>query len=81
MRIRVVLIAAALAAAALPSSATAMEVAFQDDITMLNAENDRNLALQQFSAMGGTTIRMTIEHARDGSLQDSTGFSRALPIS
>jgi hypothetical protein len=53
-----------------PAHAATMEVALQDDpvivrgVTTVRGVASRPLALRQFKAMGGTHIRMTIEHTR-----------------
>jgi hypothetical protein len=73
------MIAAVLVAVAAPSGAAGMEIAMQDDLTILNVGNDRNLALTQFQAMGGTTVRMTVDH--DRSSGNATDFAARLPTS
>jgi hypothetical protein len=52
-------------AMALPAGAhAAMEVAMQDDQTIVHGYRNRDLALRQFKAMGGTTVRINLEHRR-----------------
>ena len=84
-RLRSPLIVLALLLMAVPSAASAreMEVAMQDDLTILNTEHDRDLALIQFSGMGGTHVRMTIEHSRERKARRDTRFadgSSRLPV-
>ena len=50
---------------ALCAPARAMEVGMQDDGTIVRGYNDRDLALKQFKRMGGTTVRINIEHRRN----------------
>jgi hypothetical protein len=51
----------------LPAAAQAtMEVAMQDDQTIVHKYRDRDLALTQFKDMGGTTVRINLEHRRAG---------------
>src|SRR3954454_2996082 len=51
-----------------------MEVAMQDDLTIINTQANRDLALIQFVGMGGSHVRMTIDHARTGSLKNSVSL-------
>lgn len=62
---RFVVVAALLTAAALPVAAQAeMEVAMQDDQVIVNKIYDRDLALNQFQAMGGTHVRIIVVHPK-----------------
>lgn len=55
-----------------PASAMArgMEIGMQDDQTILYGYHDRVLALKQFKAMGGTTVRINFEHRRNSNYDD-----------
>jgi hypothetical protein len=64
---------AAAAGAALPVAAQAkMEVAMQDDLVIVDQYSNRDTALAQFKAMGGTNVRITIPHPESGALKNST---------
>jgi hypothetical protein len=52
-----------LLAASVPAHA-AMEVGMQDDATIVYGYADRELALKQFTEMGGTNVRISFEHKR-----------------
>jgi hypothetical protein len=68
-----------IAVLAIPSAASAsgrqMEVAMQDDLTILNTQHNRDLALIQFAGMGGTHVRITIDHVRTGRLANSVSVN------
>lgn len=51
--------------AAAPAQAN-MEVGMSDDLTIVHGYRDRALALRQFKAMGGTSVRINVEHRRNG---------------
>ena len=80
------LVIAAILLAVLPSAALAkgrqMEVAMQDDLTILNTQANRDLALIQFKGMGGSHVRITIDHTREGKLKNSTSlYATTIPLS
>lgn len=54
------------------SPARAMEIGMQDDGTIVHGYSDRALALKQFKAMGGTSIRINIEHRRNRRYDEDT---------
>src|SRR3954468_19882918 len=63
---RTLALAAALISAAClaPSVASAkMEIAMQDDLTVVDQYSNRDLLFQQFKAMGGTSVRIMYDHA------------------
>lgn len=62
MRLALLVLTLLLMAAA---PAHAMEVGMQDDGVIVHGYRDRALALKQFKAMGGTTVRISIEHRRN----------------
>ena len=63
---------------AVPAHAREMEIGMQDDNTILHAYRNRVLALQQFKAMGGTSVRINIEHAQKGRYRNRTTLKRSL---
>jgi hypothetical protein len=48
-----------------------MEVGMQDDQTLVYGYHDRALALKQFKRMGGTTVRINIEHRRNSNYDEN----------
>ncbi len=42
-----------------------MDIGMSDDLTVVNGFHDRALALRQFKAMGGTHVRINIQHKRN----------------
>jgi hypothetical protein len=67
------LLACLLVLVALPAVAHAdMEVAMQDDLTIVHGNRNRDLALRQFKAMGGTHVRINLEHMRATNELDNT---------
>ena len=76
MRLLLLALALALAGAA---PARAMEVAMQDDGTIVHGYNDRALALKQFKRMGGTTVRINVEHRRNSRYDDDTSIKAVKP--
>jgi hypothetical protein len=64
--------------AGVPAASAEMEIGMQDDLTIVDGNASRDLALDQFIAMGGTHVRMTIDHKRGGKSDDLTtlGASR-----
>jgi hypothetical protein len=79
-RILAITIAAAGTVSARPAAASAeMEVGMQDDLTVVEGLASRELALDQFVAMGGTHVRMMVDHLR-GSDLNKAGFASQTPV-
>src|SRR3954447_2684141 len=58
-------LACLLVIAVMPATAhAAMDVGMQDDQTIVHGYRNRDLALRQFKAMGGTIVRINLEHRR-----------------
>jgi hypothetical protein len=67
-------------AALLASPAHAeMEVGMQDDNAVVYGYSSRVIALDQFVAMGGTSVRMNLEHQRNHDYDDNLGLSAVRP--
>ena len=65
---------------ALPAPAGAIEVGMQDDQTILHGHRNRDLALDQFVAMGGTHVRMNVEHKRDRRFRNQILYGLRTPM-
>lgn len=63
---------------AVPAQSAEMEVGMQDDNTIIHGYRNRLLALEQFKAMGGTTVRINLEHARRSSAKRRTRVKGSL---
>lgn len=75
MRLLLLLALAIILAPAAP--ARALEVGMQDDGTIVHGYHDRALALEQFKDMGGTTVRINVQHRRRARYDENT-TSRAV---
>jgi hypothetical protein len=60
--------------------ARAIEVGMQDDQTILHGHHDRDLALDQFVAMGGTHVRINVEHKRAPRYRNSILYGLRTPM-
>lgn len=67
-------------AAAAPQPAAALDIGMQDDQTILFGHADRDLALNQFAAMGGTHVRMNVEHKRLPRYRNSIMYGLRAPM-
>lgn len=61
------------------SAHAAMEVGMQDDNAVVYGYNSRAAALDQFVEMGGTTVRMNLEHQRNHKYDKKKGLSAVRP--
>jgi hypothetical protein len=68
-----------LVACVAPASAD-MEVAMQDDASIVYGYSDRELALDQFVDMGGTNVRINFEHQRGDSYLKKTSVEYSRPL-
>ncbi|MEJ7891440.1 MAG: hypothetical protein WKF94_02230 [Solirubrobacteraceae bacterium] len=69
-----------LLACAAPAQAQPMEVGMQDDQILLHGVYDRDLALDQFEAMGGTHVRINVEHRREKKFENEIDFGLRYPM-
>src|SRR4051812_37169218 len=60
--------------------ASAMEVAMQDDASIVYGYSDRELALDQFVDMGGTNVRINFEHRRGKAFLRKTAINYSRPL-
>lgn len=60
--------------------AQAFDVGMQDDQIMLHGVYDRDLALDQFQAMGGTNVRINVEHKREKRFENAVNFGLRYPM-
>ena len=60
--------------------AQTMDIAMQDDQTILHGHNNRDLALDQFVAMGGTHVRIIVEHKRANRYRNSIMYGLRYPM-
>lgn len=60
--------------------AQAIDVAMQDDQIMVHGQYDRDLALDQFEAMGGTHVRINVQHKEQKRFQDQINFGLKYPM-
>jgi hypothetical protein len=65
MSVRSLPAAVVLCLLAFAAPAAGMEVAMQDDLAVVHGYSSRNLALRQFRAMGGTSVRINLFHRRE----------------
>ena len=66
-------------ASAAPAQAE-MEVAMQDDASIVYGYSDRQLALDQFVEMGGTHVRINFEHRRGRAFLNKTDIEFSRPL-
>jgi hypothetical protein len=59
--------------------ASAMEVGMQDDLTVVHGFSSRDLALRQFRAMGGTSVRINLFHRREKNFLHSPKITAVAP--
>jgi hypothetical protein len=57
-----------------------MEIAMQDDASIVYGYSDRELALDQFVAMGGTNVRINFEHRRGRAFLRRTDIKYSRPL-
>lgn len=62
------------------SPARGMDIAMQDDQTIVHLAWNRELALDQFEAMGGTHVRINIDHKREKKFENDLNFGLRYPM-
>jgi hypothetical protein len=70
-----------LACAGSTAPAQAFDIAMQDDQTILHGRWNRELALDQFEAIGGTYVRLNIDHKRDRKYDNDLHYGLRTPMS
>ncbi len=69
-----------LACALVSTDARAFDIAMQDDQTILHQSWNRELALDQFAAIGGTHIRINMDHKREKRFENNINFGLRYPM-
>jgi hypothetical protein len=62
------------------SPASAMEVAMQDDQTIVYTNRNRDVALDQFKAMGGTHVKISVVHKIGEKTENQIHFGTQAPM-
>jgi hypothetical protein len=73
---RILALTIALLALAPAVASADMEIAMQDDLTVVDQFSDRDLLFDQFLAMGGTHVRIMYDHERGGNSDTSLNATR-----